>query len=330
MKKATQTNTDKPHQVCALAYDGLCTFEFGIAVEAFALKRPELDCPWYDFKVVSNDPSPLKAIGGIEMNVRYGLNTLAKADTIIIPGWKSPDTPVPPEIITALETAHDRGCRIVSICSGVFVIAATGLLDHKSATTHWRYSEILQQKYPAIKVKPDVLYIDAGENIFTSAGSSAGLDLCLHLIRLDHGAAIANNVARRFVMPAHRQGGQAQFIERPISQPHNDLSPLFEHLQQNLDQPFTINQIAGLANMSTRTLIRHFKKATSLTPQNWLTTQRIKRASELLETSSANIDTIAISCGFKTPETFRHHFRKQVGTSPGQYRKSFSQNLAAQ
>ncbi len=323
-------NAGKNHQVCALAYDGLCTFEFGIAVEAFALKRPELDIPWYGFKVVSHDPSPLKAIGGIQINVAFGLSELQNADTIIIPGWKGADAPVPHAVINAIKSAHKRGCRIVSICSGVFVIAATGLLNNKTATTHWRYTEKLIQDYPEINVEPDTLYIEAGNNIFTSAGSAAGLDLCLHLIRLDHGAAIANTVARRFVMPAHRQGGQAQFIERPMGQTHNDLSPVLDHLQRHLDQSITIEQMAAQANMSTRTLIRHFKKATGLTPQNWLTNQRLKQATEMLETSPANIDTIAQSCGFKTPETFRHHFRKKVGTSPSNYRKSFSQTIAAQ
>lgn len=323
-------NARKNHQVCALAYNGLCTFEFGIAVEAFALKRPELEIPWYDFKVVSHDPSPLNAIGGIQMNVAHGLNELQNADTIIIPGWKGPDTPVPSAVIDAIVAARKRGCRIVSICSGVFVIAATGLLNNKPATTHWRYSDKLTQLYPEILTEPDVLYVEAGNNVFTSAGSAAGLDLCLHLIRLDHGAAIANTVARRFVMPAHRQGGQAQFIEQPVSQTHNDLSPVLDHLHQHLDQSFTIKQIAAQANMSTRTLIRHFKKATGLTPQNWLTNQRLKQATEMLEISSINIDTIAQSCGFKTPETFRHHFRKKIGTSPSNYRKSFSQSIAAQ
>ncbi len=318
------------HLVCALAYDGLCTFEFGIAVEAFALKRPELNAPWYDFKVVTNDPSPLTATGGFTLDVPGKLNLLKKADTIILPGWKGCDVPVPAAITTAIKNAHRRGCRIVSICSGVFVLAAAGLLDEKAATTHWRYTDHLARQYPSIKVNPDVLYIDTGDNIFTSAGSAAGLDLCLHIIRLDHGPKIANAVARRFVLPTHRQGGQAQFIKRPVPAIHNNLAPLLDRLRSQLEKPLTVSDIAAMAHMSPRTLIRHFKNTTGLPPQIWLTQERIKRARNLLETNQANMDTIAIACGFNTPETFRHHFRKQVGTSPSQYRKSFSQALAAQ
>jgi len=174
------------------------------------------------------------------------------------------------------------------------------------------------------------LYVETGDNIFTSAGSAAGLDLCLHIIRLDHGPETANAVARRFVLPTHREGGQAQFIRHPVSQTHNNLAPLLEKLQSRLAEPFTVPKIAALANMSPRTLIRHFKKFTGQPPQIWLTSQRIKQACNLLETSPANIESIAITCGFNTPETFRHHFRKQIGTSPSQYRKSFSQNIAAE
>ncbi len=317
-----------PHLVCALAYDGLCTFEFGIAVEAFALRRPELNIKWYDFKVVTDDRSPLAATGGFTLDVPGNIDQLKKADTIILPGWKGCDVPVPGEITATIRKAHQRGCRIVSICSGVFVLAATGLLDGKSATTHWRYTDHLARQYPSINVEPDVLYVDTGDNIFTSAGSAAGLDLCLHIIRLDHGPEIANTVARRFVLPTHRQGGQAQFIRHPVADARNNLSPLLDQLRNKLAEPLSVPQIAAMAHMSPRTLIRHFKKTTGLPPHIWLTSERIKQACKLLETGTANIDTIAMSCGFNTPETFRHHFRKQIGTSPGQYRKSFSQAAA--
>ncbi len=317
--------TDK-HLVCALAYDGLCTFEFGIAVEAFALKRPELETPWYDFEIVTHDPGPLKATGGFTFAAPNNLQALEKADTIILPGWKGCDVPVAGEITTAIIKAHQRGCRLISICSGVFVVAATGLLDGRSATTHWRYTSKLAEQYPAISVKPDVLYVDAGNNIFTSAGSAAGLDLCLHIIRLDHGPEIANTVARRFVLPTHRQGGQAQFIKHPVSENRNSLAPLLDQLRSRMSETFTVPEIAAMVHMSPRTLIRHFKKATGQPPQIWLTSERIKHACRLLETSSANIDTIAANCGFRTPETFRHHFRNQIGTSPSRYRNSFSQS----
>jgi len=317
------SKTDR-HNVYALAYDGLCTFEFGIVVEAFSLARPEFDIPWYEFNIVSADPSPLRAAGGFTFDAPNDLDVLVNADTLIIPGWKSMAAGVPDELVDAIQKAHKRGCRLVSICSGVFVLAATGLLAGKSATTHWRYTDQFAKAYPDIDVAPDVLYVDAGNNIFTSAGSAAGLDLCLHLIRLDHGPSIANAVARRFVLPTHREGGQAQFIERSIHEPHNTLSPLLDRLRTRLSEPLSIPQMAKLAHMSPRTLIRHFKKATGLSPQAWFTRERIKQATDLLETSSANIDSIAVSCGFNTPETFRYHFRRHVGTSPTHYRRAFA------
>jgi AraC family transcriptional activator FtrA len=316
------------HLVCALAYDGLCTFEFGIAVEAFALQRPELPISWYDFQVISADPSPIAATGGITLQVDGGLNLLEKAHTLIIPGWKGPDIPVHDDLCDAIIKAHKRGCRIITICSGVFVLAATGLLDGKPATTHWRYCPRLADNFPAINVQPDVLYVEAGDNIFTSAGSAAGLDLCLHIIQLDHGPDIANKVAKRFVLPTYRQGGQAQFIEKPPARDNSNLAPLLDTLRASLNKTYSVPEIAAMAHMSPRTLIRHFKKTTGLTPQNWLTSERINRATELLETSRANIDSVGLACGFNTPETFRHHFRRKIGTSPSQYRKSFNQPIA--
>jgi len=318
------------HVVCAVAYDGLCTFEFGIAVESFALARPEFDFPWYDFKVVSGDPSPLHAAGGFTLVPPYGLETLGDADTIIIPGWRGADAPVPDDLVDSIRTAHERGCRLVSICSGAFVLAATGLLDGRVATTHWRYTSELARQYPAISVNPDVLYMDAGNRIYSSAGSAAGADLCLHLIRLDHGADIANSVARRFVLPTHRDGGQQQFIERPIAPSHNNLGPLLDVLRSRLTDAIAISEIAQLAGMSQRTLVRHFNQTTGLSPQNWLIFERIKLAKELLESSQANISAIASSCGFATPETFRHHFRRHTGISPSQHRRSFHRQLAGQ
>lgn len=313
-----------PHKVVALAYDGLCTFEFGIAVEAFALKRPEFDFPWYRFSIASPDVSPLRATGGFTIDVPGRLEAIAEADTLIIPGWKGVDVPVPAGLKAAIVTAHDRGCRLVSICSGAFVLAATGLLDGRIATTHWRYTKQLAAKFPAINVNPDVLFENAGNGIFTSAGSAAGLDLCLHLIRLDHGAAVANRVARRFVLPTQRAGGQIQFIEHVEPDTRSDIEPLLERLRARLDVPVTVPQMADMAGMSPRSLIRHFRRVTGLAPQEWLTGERIKRAMELLETTEATIDSVGYACGFQTPETFRHHFRRRLGTSPSQYRKSLA------
>ena len=199
-----------PPKIAVLAYEGLCTFEFGIAVELFGLPRPELE-RWYAFEVCGLEKGPLRATGGVSVMPRIGLSGLLHADTILIPGWRNPDEPPPPRLIRTLLAAHKRGARLVSICSGIFVLAATGLLDGRRATTHWKYVAKLALAFPSIQIQPDVLYVDEGD-ILTSAGSAAGIDLCLHIIRKDFGTLIANKVARRLVVSPHREGGQAQFI----------------------------------------------------------------------------------------------------------------------
>src|SRR5882672_9282324 len=202
-------------RVVALAYDRLATFEFGIVVEVFGLPRPEIKVPWYRFEVCALDRGPLRATGGVTIRAGAGLGALSRAGTIIIPGWRDPEERPPEALLTALRAAHARGARLVTICSGVFVLAAAGLLDGRRATTHWRYVERLRSLHPQIRVEPDVLYVDEG-SILTSAGSAAGIDLCLHVVRRDYGAEIANQVARRLVMPPHRDGGQAQYVQDPI------------------------------------------------------------------------------------------------------------------
>ena len=201
--------------VVALAYDGLCTFEFGVAAEIFGLDRPEMGNAWYRFRDAAIEPGPLRAMGGISVAADGGLSLVENAGTIIVPGWRGADSPVPQRLLKALRRAHKRGARLLSFCSGVFVLAATGLLDGRRATTHWRYSDTLASAYPEVTVVPDVLYVDEG-NVLTAAGSAAGIDLSLHLVRRDWGAAAANSVARRLVVPSHRDGGQAQFIEAPV------------------------------------------------------------------------------------------------------------------
>ncbi|MEM8538633.1 MAG: DJ-1/PfpI family protein, partial [Pseudomonadota bacterium] len=209
----TDTSRQKGPLVCAIAYDGLCTFEFGIAVELFALERPEFE-NWYRYLTVKADPGPVRATGGITIDALDDLTVLEEASLIIVPGWRGATTPVPENLRTALQKAHANGARIASICSGVFVLAAAGLLDGKRATTHWRCTETLAQMYPQISVDPDVLFVET-DGIYTSAGSAAGLDLGIHIIRQDFGAQAAASVARRLVLPAQRDGGQRQFIPRP-------------------------------------------------------------------------------------------------------------------
>ncbi|CAM6733230.1 HTH araC/xylS-type domain-containing protein [Leclercia adecarboxylata] len=253
--------------VVALAYDGLCTFEFGIAVEIFGLARPEMGDNWYRFAVAGVEPGALRATGGIRLVVDGGLELLAEAGTIIVPGWRGADVPVPAALCEQLVAAHARGARILSICSGVFVLAAAGLLNNRQATTHWRYTDVLQQRYPAIQVTPDVLYIDNGD-VLTSAGSAAGIDLCLHLVRRDYGSVAANQVARRLVVSPHRDGGQAQFIQQavPVAYEGHRLGALFDYLLENLAAPHSVDSLAKFVGMSPRTFLRRFAATTGKTP----------------------------------------------------------------
>lgn len=312
--------------VVTLAYDGLCTFEFGQAVEIFGLPRPEMGEDWYRFAIASLDEGELRAMGGMRLLVDGGLELLEQAGTIIIPGWRGIHEPVPDRLIAALQRANNRGCRILSICSGVFVLAASGLLDKKRATTHWRYADALATRFPTVEVLPDVLYVDEG-NVLSSAGSAAGIDLCLHLVRRDFGAKAANMVARRLVVPPHRDGGQAQFIERPIVAAHEAgrFSPLMDEMRKKLDHSWTIAELAKLAGMSSRSFLRRFESASGQTPAQWLLQQRLMEAKSLLENSDLCVDEIALNCGFGSATNFRHHFRKALSLTPSAYRLSFKQ-----
>jgi AraC family transcriptional regulator, transcriptional activator FtrA len=311
--------------VVALAYDGLCGFEFAITAEVFGLPRPELGPNWYRFETSALNGRKVRGQYGMSMQVDAGLERLAAAGTVMIPGWQGIDVPVPAPVIDALRTAHGRGARLLSICSGSFVLAAAGLLDGKRATTHWRYAGELQRRYPAIQVDPGVLYVDEGQ-ILTSAGSAAGLDLCLHLVRRDFGPAVTNQVARRLVIAPHRDGGQAQFLERPVDKKERgSLSALLDKMTRRLDEPLRIAQLARLAAMSERTFMRRFRAATGRTPADWITRMRLDRARELLESTVLPIDSIATRTGLGTATTLRHHFRSKVGISPVEYRRRFSQ-----
>ncbi len=310
------------HKVVALAYEGLCTFEFGIVVELFGLPRPELD-HWYSFEVCGLESGSLHATGGVSVLPRRGLKGLLDADTIIIPGWRNPDEMPPPRLIRMLIAAHEKGVRLVSICSGIFVLAATGLLNGRRATTHWRYVQKLGSAFPAIRLQPDVLYVDEGD-ILTSAGSAAGIDLCLHIIRKDFGTLTANKVARRLVVSPHREGGQAQFIEKPVDgQASPWLSPLLDWSQERLHNGITVAQLANRAGVSKRTLSRRFVETTGTSPLDWITALRVRRAKDLLETTMLSMEEIADRCGFGSAATLRHLFRARVKLSPNVYRARF-------
>ncbi|CAN5437574.1 transcriptional regulator FtrA [soil metagenome] len=314
-------------RVVALAYDGLCTFEFGVAVELFGLPRPEMGPDWYEFATAAIEPGPLRGLGGVQVVADGGLELVEAAGTIIAPGWRGADTPVPPPLIEALQVAHANGGRVMSICSGVFVLAAAGLLVGRRATTHWRYVDTLRAMYSDIDVQPDVLYVDE-DDVLTSAGSAAGLDLGLHLIRRDFGPEAANSVARRLVIPPHRDGGQAQFIQRPVPIAHeaSRLSPILDRMRADLAHDHGVKTLADAAGMSPRTFLRRFEAATGVTPARWLLAERLARARELLETTPAGVEQIAQAVGFGAP-ALRHHFRKSLATTPQAYRARFGSRL---
>jgi len=313
--------------VVAVAYDGLCTFEFGVAAEMFALPRPEMGADWYRFAVAGIDAGEMRAMGGVRIVADGGPDLIGESGTVIVPGWRGVECPVPPLLIEALRKANERGARILSICSGVFVLAAAGLLSGKKATTHWRYSERLREMYPDITVVPDVLYIDEG-NVLTSAGSAAGIDLCLHLVRRDFGTKAANMVARRLVVPPHRDGGQAQYVESSVPEPHerSRLGPLIDRMRADIAADYSVATLAGLAGMSERTFLRRFAAATGVTPARWLLSERLSRARMLLEDTSLPIERIAETAGFGAAATLRHHFRRQFATTPAAYRARFGTN----
>lgn len=316
-------------KVVSLAYDGLCLFEFGIGYEIFGLPRPEMGNTWYSYAVAASDEGPMRTSVGLTFQADGGLELLQSAGTILLPGWRGLDAPVPRHLLAALVDAHDRGSRFLTICSGVFLLAEAGLLSGLNVTTHWRYEDQLRQRYPDINVVPNVLYTDNGQ-ILTSAGSAAGIDLCLHLVRKDFGPKAANSVARRLVVPPHREGGQAQFIDKAVSPVHEAgrLGPLFDYLQENLSIDHPIDALAERVGMSRRTFLRRFEDATGSSPARWLTLQRLQKAKDLLEETSLPLEDLAHRTGFGTAATLRHHFQKQLGTSPAAYRANFRRVVA--
>ncbi|UKJ76877.1 transcriptional regulator FtrA [Azospirillum brasilense] len=326
MPKTANSRIPANRRVVSLVYDGLCTFEFGITAEVFGLDRPEAGPDWYQFKSVSLEDRLLHACGGLTIAATGTETDLYQAGTIIVPGWRGPDEPVPEQICQALVRAHEGGARVASICGGAYVLAAAGLLNGRRATTHWRFAEGLARRYPAIEIDANCLYIDEGD-ILTSAGSSAGIDLCLHIVRSDFGAELANTVARRLVMYSHRQGGQSQLIERPVPlrREADRLSSILDHILANLDDPHTIRSLARHAGMSERTFQRRFRSLTGLAPLKWILRERLEQARILLETGSAAPDDIARVTGLGSAENLRLQFGRHYGISPLIYRDRFAQ-----
>ncbi len=325
-RQKTRRQPPAPHRVVALAYEGLCTFEFGIVVEMFGLARPELD-RWYGFSVCGMDRRPVRAIGGVTVTPSQGLRGLEHADTIIVPGWPKPIAPPPPALVRALIRAHHRGARLVSLCVGSFVLAATGLLNGRRATTHWGFADAMATAYPLVQVEPDVLYVDEGD-ILTSAGSAAGIDLCLHLIRKDFGTAAVNAVARRAVVAPHREGGQVQFVDQPVGEAADPwLSELLHWAAGRLHRPLSVADLARQAHTSKRTLSRRFAGTTGQSPLEWITGLRVRRAKDLLQTTTLSMEAVAQKSGFVSAAVLRHHFRLKVDLSPSVYRGRFRRTV---
>jgi AraC family transcriptional activator FtrA len=316
--------------VAVLVYDGLCTFEFGIASEIFGLPRPEFGADWYRFASCAVEPGEMRAQGGLQVVADRGLELIDSADIIVVPGWKGAGEPVPEALKEALRRAYARGARLVSICSGAFVLAATGLLDGGCATTHWRYADRLRELHPGISVDETSLYRQE-DRILTSAGSAAGIDLLLEIVRQDYGPDRANAVARRLVVAAHRNGGQAQFLERPVSRRSSgEIAPLLDLVRQRLADPWTVADMASTCRMSSRTFQRRFVQATGETPGEWLVRERVEVARSLLCSGRETIETVAVSAGFGSAHALRHHFRMQFGLSPTEYRNRFLSNASRQ
>ncbi|MEU2564422.1 helix-turn-helix domain-containing protein [Streptomyces longispororuber] len=305
-------------------------YELSIPCTVFGKPQPDLAEPWYDLRLCGTGTAGQDAAHPFAFQVRtpYGLDDLVGADTVIVPSV--PDAcveegaPLPQGLTDALRRAHAAGARVVSLCNGAFALAEAGLLDGRRATAHWQHTGQLAARYPKVEVDDSVLYVDEGD-VLTSAGLTAGLDLCLHLVRRDLGAHVANQLARRMVVPAHRPGGQAQFID--LSVPEADdasLSPVLEWARQRLDRPLTVDDLARRAAMSPRTLYRRLQAATGTTPLRWLLNQRLARAQSLLEATDLPVEKVGELSGLGTANNLRHHFLKHVGVSPSDYRRAFS------
>lgn len=313
----------RSHQVVVPLTPNVPVFEAAVAFEVFGRPRRGFPAPWYDVTYCTGHDTPVTTAEGLTFTTP-GLAALQNADTVIVPACADLQGDPPPALLKALREAYHRGARIAAICTGAYTLAAAGLLDGRRATTHWLHAAALAERWPDVKLDTDVLYTQ-DERIFTSAGECAGLDLCLHLVALDHGSHVANALARRMVISPHREGGQAQYIEAPFPAADSaSLAPLLDWVRANLDRPLTVEDLARHAKMSRRTLLRHFKAATGTAPLRWLIRERVARARELLETTDASMESVAARSGFGTAQSMRVHFARINQTSPRGYRQAFS------
>jgi transcriptional regulator GlxA family with amidase domain len=311
--------------VAVLAYDGVSTFGLGVTAEIFGSDRSAEGLPSYQFTITAAEPGMMRTDVGLPIVVDAGLDRLSTADLGIVVCWDEIDRLPPAPVLDALQALVERGGRVLSQCTGAFVLAAAGLLDGRRATTHWRFAAELASRYPSIDVDPRVLYVDDGP-VITSAGTAAGIDACLHLLRVEHGAAVANAVARRMVVPPHRDGGQAQYVPVLVDEDGDQasLAALHEWAMDHLHEPVTVADLAARALMSPRTFARHFLAQTGTTPRQWLIRARLSRAQEMLERDDSSIEQVAAACGL-APLMLRRHFARRWGISPQAYRRTFSQ-----
>jgi transcriptional regulator GlxA family with amidase domain len=314
--------------VAAVVLNDFTPFELGVACEVFGVDRRDDGLPAYDFAVVAGEPGPLRSAAGFTVDTPFRLERLVEADLVLVSAVsneriaRAPGD-YPEALLTALAGCMARGARVLSVCSGAYVLGAAGLLDGRRCTTHWRHAAALARMFPAAKVDPDVLYVD-DDPVITSAGTAAGIDACLHLVRREQGSRVANGIARRMVVPPHRDGGQAQYVQRPLAEPAADtMQDVLGWLARHLAEPVTVDQLAARAFMSPRTFARRFVQETGTTPQRWLTGQRILLAQQLLEESDETVDEIAVRSGFGNAGALRHHFRAWRSTTPLAYRNVF-------
>ncbi len=314
----------RQHRVGLAVTEGAPVFELAIPCEVFGRFRDGLPQPWYNLQICAPAGVPTQVSNGFVASEADSYHALTRADTVIVTAVRDIREEPAPELVAAIKAAHLGGARIVSLCTGAFVLAAAGLLDGRPATTHWNHASELARHYPAVKLDPAVLYVDDGD-VLTSAGTTAGIDLCLHIVRRDHGTVVANTLARRLVAPAYRDGGQAQYIDSPAA-PRDDpgLAPVLDWMRAHLHEPLTVTIIARHTNLTKRTLIRHFRAITGTTPIKWLNAQRIQRARELLETGTLPVEQVGEAAGLGAPANFRRHFVLATGVTPSTYRRIFN------
>jgi transcriptional regulator GlxA family with amidase domain len=316
--------------IAVVAFDGISPFHLSVPCMVFGEDRTETGAPRFRMRVCAPEPGPLQTNAGFELVVPHGLEAIRRAQIVVVPSWRDDGSPAPPALIRALQAAHRRGATVVGLCLGAFVLAEAGLLDGRPATTHWNLATAFARQYPKVKLQPEVLYVDDGD-VLTSAGTAAGIDCCLHLLRVRYGAETANRAARRMVVAPHRQGGQAQYIQQPMpaTAERDRLAPLLEWLGKHLDVPHELDNLAQRALMSRRTFTRRFRESTGTTVGQWIQNQRLALAQRLLETTDHPVERIATGAGFGSAVSLRKHFASAFKVSPTVYRRQFSRTAEA-